>query len=453
MRTGVVAEKKTPPGSPRSGRNRAGTGKAKTAATGKPAPEVIDPPGPKPEPAAKAKKPETVDVTPVSVSETPPAGPAAGTRRPKPAADAAQTPPAPDAAGDPAPAESGRHRFPALLAALFLGGLLAGGIGYYSARLATPPPDGSAEIRALAGQIANDMAALETRLAALESRPPDPALERIGEDLAALSERLELTESQLQQLIRDTEETRQRIAESLSAGGTALDATVTGMLDGLAAEIAALKDRVDAGQAAGTALAARLDSLSESMNRQIESVREGVDSLSSSAAAAVQGVDLARNMERLRAALDSGRAYADILAEIARQAAIDIPEALQRGAEAGIPPLLKLQSDFPAAARAGLKAAIRAEAGEGVAARLGAFLKSQIAARSLEARPGDDPDAILSRAEAALKQGRLRAAVDLVRSLPPAAIDAMAGWLESAEKRLGAEAGLEALGNRLNGSD
>ena len=462
-----MAEKKSPPASARKPAGKAG-GRAKTGKSGpaagarKASPVVLDPPERPPKQAAK--KSETIDAKPVKTAEAPSADKAAETPGDKAAGPsenrpAGKPPPPPEAAP-----RAGTPRPLSLFAALVLGGLLAGGAGYLAARLTTPPPpppaDDSAALQALSKQIASDIAALEARLAALESRPPDSAVEGLRNDLAALgesldrqaaalSERLGLTEERLQKVVRGIEETRQRLADALPEGGAQLDAALAEILDSYGAEIEALREQIAAQSAAREALAARIDALSETAARQLQTAREKIDALSSAAAEAAQGVDLARSAEKLRAALATGRAYADLLAEIARQGGIDIPEALQQGAATGIPPLMQLQTDFPAAARAGLKASIRASAGDGLTARLGAFLKSQVAARSLEEREGDDPDAILSRAEAALKRGALDRAVDLVRSLPPAGVAAMSEWLAAAESRLEAEAAMETLGNRL----
>ena len=64
-----------------------------------------------------------------------------------------------------------------------------------------------------------------------------------------------------------------------------------------------------------------------------------------------------------------------------------------------------------------------------------AFLRTQVGARSLEAREGDDPDAVLSRAEAALARGDIAAALDEIATLPAVGQDAMADWVALAETR------------------
>jgi hypothetical protein len=55
--------------------------------------------------------------------------------------------------------------------------------------------------------------------------------------------------------------------------------------------------------------------------------------------------------------------------------------------------------------------------------------------RSLTPRAGDSPDAILSRAEAAVGAGDLAGAIAELNTLPPAAQAAMADWIKAATAR------------------
>ena len=70
--------------------------------------------------------------------------------------------------------------------------------------------------------------------------------------------------------------------------------------------------------------------------------------------------------------------------------------------------------------------------------RVTAFLQSQVGGRSLEPREGDDPDAILSRAEADVQAGDISAALRELDNLPSAAQAVMAPWVEDANARLSA---------------
>ena len=81
---------------------------------------------------------------------------------------------------------------------------------------------------------------------------------------------------------------------------------------------------------------------------------------------------------------------------------------------------------FPTAARAGLEAALRADMGSSWTERATNFLRAQTGARSLDPREGDDPDAILSRAEAAVSAGDLATALTEIAALPEPAQTAMA---------------------------
>jgi hypothetical protein len=114
----------------------------------------------------------------------------------------------------------------------------------------------------------------------------------------------------------------------------------------------------------------------------------------------------------------------------------------------GLPTLAALQSAFPSTARAALAAAPPPE-DAGAGARLIDFLRSQTGARSLAPRAGADTDAILSRAEAAVRQGDLAAALAELAALPPGPAAAAARWRAQAEARLAALAALADLRARL----
>ncbi len=98
-----------------------------------------------------------------------------------------------------------------------------------------------------------------------------------------------------------------------------------------------------------------------------------------------------------------------------------------------------------AGARAALEAALRANMGESWTDRVSSFLRSQTGLRSLTPREGDDPDAILSRAEAALAQGNVAQTLTELEVLPPAAKPPLEDWTAQAKLRLDAEAALAAM--------
>jgi hypothetical protein len=102
-----------------------------------------------------------------------------------------------------------------------------------------------------------------------------------------------------------------------------------------------------------------------------------------------------------------------------------------------------LQAEFPDLARQVLALARADTEADGWGARLLDFLAAQTGARSLTPREGDDPDAILSRAEFALGEGRLADALTDLQALDPALRAPLDGWIARAEARLAALAALE----------
>ncbi len=144
----------------------------------------------------------------------------------------------------------------------------------------------------------------------------------------------------------------------------------------------------------------------------------------------------------LREAIVSGAPYAAALEVLALP---EVPPVLAQYAESGLPTLAALQEGFPEAARSALDAALRAEAGDGVSSQLWSFLRIQTGARSLTPQEGDDPDAVLSRAEAKLTAGDVAGALTELAALPPEGRSAMADWTARAEARVAAETAIAGL--------
>ena len=111
----------------------------------------------------------------------------------------------------------------------------------------------------------------------------------------------------------------------------------------------------------------------------------------------------------------------------------------------GVPTLTALRDSFPPAAREALALSVKETAGTDTWGRVKAFFQSQSGARSLTPRAGDDPDAVLSRAEAALRTGDLSATLDELKALPEAGQAVMAEWVANAERRLAAVDAANAL--------
>ena len=128
-----------------------------------------------------------------------------------------------------------------------------------------------------------------------------------------------------------------------------------------------------------------------------------------------------------------------------RAASVEVPAALSDVAADGVAQLSTLQAEIPDAARAALAAARATETDGG----LGGFLKRQLGARSVAPREGDDPHAVLSRLEAAVREGRLDAALAEAEALPSEAQAAMQDWIDAAQARVDAQSATEALVQRV----
>ncbi|MGQ0609693.1 MAG: COG4223 family protein [Paracoccaceae bacterium] len=319
----------------------------------------------------------------------------------------------------PAPRRSGRGS----LAALVLGGAVAGGLGFSAARLDMLSPDTadqSVQLAALEqalGALAEETATLRADLAAV----PPPQTE-------GLAARLEAQEAQLAALNLGALESRLTALEARAEGG--LSPADRAALNGLRAEIEAIK--------AGGIAQAQIDAASAELAAALDRAKAAAEAMQAStlaqaAASARQGALL-----QIGAALDAGAPYGFALQAFD---GVALPEPLVAGAS-GLPGLKALQDSFPPAARAALEAALKADMGQTWTERALSFLRTQVGARSLTARAGDDPDAILSRAEAALAAGDVGAALAELGGLPDVAQTALAGWRADAERR---QTALEAL--------
>ena len=340
-----------------------------------------------------------------------------------PPAEAPVAPPPPDAR----PAQGGALR-PFL--GMVLGGVVAAGAGFGLARALpdllplAPTADGQPADARLAEQAA-EIAILRDQIAALSAAPAaDPALadrltalesrEDPAPRLAALEDRLAALES-----------------APLADGSPALATR----LNALQAEIAAL--RTTGGQVPEDVLAA-----AEQAEARLKQAEARAAELMQQAKAASDQATRAAALDRIRAALDSGAPYAGALPAL--QGA-EVPAVLADHAQTGLPTLPQLRASFPDAARAALESALRANMGESWTDRVSSFLRSQTGLRSLTPRDGDDPDAVLSRAEAALAQGRLADALAELDALPDAAKPALKDWAATATLRLSAESAVAAL--------
>ncbi|MFC3568353.1 COG4223 family protein [Paracoccus simplex] len=261
------------------------------------------------------------------------------------------------------------------------------------------------------------LAALERTVSELAARPATQTVVS-GENGA-----------QLQQLVDDVNArltAQQQRIDELSSRPAADPAAAERMQD-FAAQAQALQ-----GQIAAAAAEAE---------KRIAAAQSQAAALQESAEAANRRAQAATAAAALQAAIETGGARDQALADL-RAAGVEPPVVL-----AGeVPTLEQLRGDFPAAARDGLAAALKATPGNGGALdSIGNFLRVQTGARSVEPREGDDPDAVLSRADAAVKAGDIKGALAEIGGLPQPGQDAMSDWTAKAGVWVEANAALAAL--------
>lgn len=360
-----------------------------------------------------------------------------------------------DRAESPAPPPAARRGSGGLLLALVFGGLIAALAGVAATRFVFPDGwpgqgDTAAQIAALQSALEDRDARLADLQAAIDGLGdrigaiPDPAAaasqvrDELGGQIdaaaAVASEaaaRIGAVEDGLSDLGARLEELAMRpMPEGLDVAS--LDAELQEFRQELSAAVEDARGQIVGAQEEAAAIASRASEEAAALER---TAAEEAEALRAEAERAAATAAREAAISRVRAAVESGEPYAGDLAALG-----DVPPALAGPADQGVPTLAGLADGFAPAARDALDASIRATMGEGAMDRLGAFLRVQTGARSLEAREGADPDAVLSRAEAALRAGDLETALAELSALPESGQAAMAAWTEAARTRLEAAA-------------
>ncbi|UWQ95642.1 hypothetical protein K3728_18625 [Rhodobacteraceae bacterium M385] len=371
----------------------------------------------------------------------------------EPAAEPASDPapdPAPNTDVAPVPAPVIQKRGPGIFA-LLLGGVVTAALGYGAAIYGyIGNNDTSATDTALAEALAaidaqeSTITALQAEVTALAAvEPPvipevdlsgvEGAIAGVASDVAGLGTGIEALTGRVVAL-----EERPIFTGEVAADTAAMTEAVEALEARVAAEQAAAAEAVAAAEAAEAAAA-------QEAQAAADAAAAAVAEAEASAAATAAATQSQAALSRVQVALAAGGPFAEALADIS----VDVPEALSSVAETGVPTLEDLQASFPAAARAALPIALRETAGDSAADRVGAFLMGQIGGRSVEPREGDDPDAVLSRAEAAVAAGDLPAALSELTALPEGAQAMLNDWVTQVETRVAADTALAELSAAL----
>ncbi|WP_022703365.1 COG4223 family protein [Pseudorhodobacter ferrugineus] len=338
--------------------------------------------------------------------------------------------------GAPAVIKSGPGFLP-----LVLGGVIAAGIGFGLARYVVPegwPLPGKSPLQTQLTQHADEIAALHAQFQAL----PQDSSQAVMNELAALrataNTALEKAEAaKLATMPATDQDSAARIA-ALEDGLAALESRPAGT------------DVVDL--AALTGLSAELDSLRSDLAAQktaTKSLISEAETMRADAAAKAQSVLLQAALTKIKAAMLGGTPFVEPLTLLV-DAGLPVPAILRENAENGVPTQAALIQGFEDPARAALAQSLRGNMGSTWTDRMGSFLRSQTGARSLTPQEGDDPDAVLSRANAAVVSGDLPTALTEITTLPDPAQTALAGWVAQVNLRIDAQVATAALATALS---
>ncbi|MFC3613368.1 COG4223 family protein [Lutimaribacter marinistellae] len=321
-----------------------------------------------------------------------------------------------------------------------VGGILAAGLGFVAGKSQVVDPylpeawrsgqgtEAVAELEARLAEQGTTISELRDAIAAVAT-PDTSALEsRVSELSGALDSLPGEIEAQAAQM--------SGIADSIGQFETRLsDLEKRPIAEGISedaiaayeAEIAKLRDSI------------------ASQRSEVEAMVEEARQMEVKAAADAQSAANRAAAARLRDKVTSGTAYADSLGELSN-AGVDIPDPLPAHADTGVASMAALRDAWDPAARAALATARNTDRGTGFRA----FLERQTGARSVVPRDGDDPDAVLSRAQANLTRGDIGMTLEQIDALPDTAKEALADWTAMARIRIETVAAADALVQSLN---
>lgn len=309
---------------------------------------------------------------------------------------------------------------------LVLGGLFAGIIGYGIATL--QGGDNTVVLEETIAAQSDEISALRDEFTAFAAAPQDDGISdqvavveqsiadltaRIDADFAALDERMTTVEKQP------------------SADGTLQEAAIAAY----ERDIAELRDQISEQQ--------------EEMRSLLTQTREEAQSIESSAIASARKATARAALAIVQGALETGAPMGAALIDLEGATEAAVPDALMSASD-GVTTLAALQADFPDLARGALATARQEGASGEDTSGLSGFFRNQFDVRSVEPQEGDSADAVLSRAEAAVREGRLNDSLAELASLPEVARAELTDWIGRAEQRAAALDAAATLASELN---
>ena len=316
---------------------------------------------------------------------------------------------------------------------LVVSGFICAGLGFGAAILSQPSnpiwpvhPDVAQFRDETTGQITG----IDTRLNALEGRLTDVDQRVVGD----------VFQSDLDELTNGYDQRFLEIASQLEIFDKRLAALEKSTIESAIPDelVAQYQDEV---KRLKETLEAQRESLQQFMSETAETANEVAQRAKDTVARGI--------LAQIRAAIDAGGPFDTAIEEFDEQVGQALPNQLRSLAEEGVQTYQELRDSFAEAARSALIAA-RDELNESEGfTGIGNYLRKQFQARSVTPKTGDDADAVLSRAEQALRENDLNGALNELDALPNAARDQMQPWIAQARQRQDALEQLDILSQEI----
>lgn len=153
---------------------------------------------------------------------------------------------------------------------------------------------------------------------------------------------------------------------------------------------------------------------------------------------AIKGAELEASIASMMSRLENGQSFAAPLGKIGALSGTEAPEALSAVAATGTATPRELLRDFGPAYQEAIAADIREQSDGGIFGTATARLRSVASGRPKDAQDGETAEAVLSRVEAAVRDGDLEAAIAEAGTLSEPVQAALGGWLDRLKARAGA---------------
>ncbi len=278
------------------------------------------------------------------------------------------------------------------------------------------------ELDALKASTDEKIAALEAQLA--------------GSDTSTMDARISTVESRIEGVAAEMSALTDSVQASLSEGGSVSEAALA-EISSKSAEVEGL--RAELGEMTGQigALTQRVEDAETAAADRVAKAQADAEAATARMSEIAASTAYLQALDDLTLVAHEGVPYAEQLNAFAQTTAAEIPAALSDNATTGVTALAALKSQFTGLSHEAIRASIKADAEEtgGAASKFGAFLKSQVATRSLTPSEGDGTDAILSRINAALDNGDLALVATEADALSETASAPLSGWLGAVETR------------------